>query len=382
MLPLSHAPSGGRALLTWGRATHGQLGHGRKQRADVAVPTAVAPLAGHPVVAVACGHFHTAVVVVVDGRSTEVHTWGRGALGLLGHGDEEDTLVPRPVGTLAGMSVRAVACGVYQTAALTERGELFSWGWRLERSASGEVVEGYSTLPDKAHALAGLEVRHVACGHYCTAATTTDGALFTWGKGDRGQLGQGHTRDVVEPERVRGGALSGTFVWDARFGHHFMLALTAAGEICSCGAADFGVLGRAGHQRLLTMGGGQQDGGGAAWQGDDCVPRRVSGLTDVRASAIACGESHCAAIGSEGELYTWGAAAYGKLGHDSATDLKVPTPVVALHGKQIVEVACGAHTTIARDDGGQYACCTCLNFAHGVSTAVVALRSHSSAPYH
>ena len=33
----------------------------------------------------------------------------------------------------------------------------------------------------------------------------------------------------------------------------------------------------------------------------------------------------------------------GKLGHDSATDLKVPTPVVALHGKQIVEAACGAH---------------------------------------
>ena len=40
-------------------------------------------------------------------------------------------------------------------------GELFCWGWRLERSASGEVAEGYSTLPDKVHALAGLEVRHV-----------------------------------------------------------------------------------------------------------------------------------------------------------------------------------------------------------------------------
>ena len=170
---------GGRAcvpsgLLTWGKAAHGQLGHGRKQRTDMAAPTAVTPLASRPISMVACGHFHT-VVVIAAAPSTEVHTWGRGALGLLGHGDEDDSLLPRPVAALSGLGVRMVACGIYQTAAITDRGELFCWGWRLERTSSGGAVDGYVTLPEKVHALEGLVLRHVACGHYCTAATTKEG---------------------------------------------------------------------------------------------------------------------------------------------------------------------------------------------------------------
>ena len=49
-------------LLTWGAATHGQLGHGRKQRAPVSQPTNVATLAGRPLGGLSCGDFHSAVV--------------------------------------------------------------------------------------------------------------------------------------------------------------------------------------------------------------------------------------------------------------------------------------------------------------------------------
>ena len=217
-------------LVTWGRATHGQLGHGRKQRNDLPQPTVVSQMQGRPIQGVACGHFHSAAVV--EGSPAEVHTWGRGALGLLGHGDEEDSYQPRPVRALAGISIRQVACGAYQTAAVAESGELYCWGWRLEKVRGGGVIEGYSTLPDQVHALDGVQVRSVACGHYCTAACTTDGSLYTWGKGERGQLGHGHPADVVEPQRVGGGALaSNPFVWDAQFGKHFLLVLVASGDL-------------------------------------------------------------------------------------------------------------------------------------------------------
>ena len=349
-------PSG---LLTWGKAAQGQLGHGRKQRHDVAAPTAVTPLSGRPVRAISCGHFHSGVVVGA-GSSSEVLTCGRGSLGLLGHGDEEDVLLPRPVAALSGLAVRSIACGVYHTAAVTDRGELFCWGWKLERAAGGSLVEGYSTLPDRVQALAGLQVRHASCGHYCCAATTTDGALYTWGKGDHGQLGHGDVRDVVEPERVRGGALSGTFVWEAHFGRHFLLSLTAAGEVCSCGAADGGVLGRQPASGLLLLRRGAQPhavgtvtgGAAAAAAPDEPTPRLVDGLRDVRVCAISCGEAHCAALGGEGEVYTWGQAAYGKLGHEDLSDVAAPKVVTAMYGKRLVEVACGAHMTLARDDGG------------------------------
>ena len=176
--------------------------------------------------------------------STEVHTWGRGAIGILGHGDEEDCLRPRPVKALAGVAIHSVSCGAYQTAAVTEAGALFTWGWRLDQTKDGMVVEGYATLPDQVHALDDQQVRKVACGHYCTAAVTSNGSLYTWGKGEHGQLGHGHYANVVEPERVSNGALSsGAFVWDARFGKHFLLVLTADGDLCGCGVTDGGVIG-------------------------------------------------------------------------------------------------------------------------------------------
>ena len=124
-------------LATWGRAAHGQLGHGRKQLPDVGAPTAVTALHGRPLTAVACGRFHTAAIVAAT--PNEVHTWGRGMLGLLGHGDEEDCMQPRPVRVLGGIGIRAVACGAYHTAAVSERGELFCWGWRLERDDTAAV---------------------------------------------------------------------------------------------------------------------------------------------------------------------------------------------------------------------------------------------------
>ena len=132
-------PSG---LTTWGRATNGQLGHGRKQLTDVATPTAVAELKDRPLSSVACGNYHT--VVVAQG---EVFTCGRGALGLLGHGDEDDCLQPRPVKTLLsmGIAVKSVACGNYHTTALTDRGKVYAWGWRLESDPDqpGMVFESY-----------------------------------------------------------------------------------------------------------------------------------------------------------------------------------------------------------------------------------------------
>lgn len=345
-------------LVTWGRATHGQLGHGRKQRNDLPQPTVVSQMQGRPIQGVACGHFHSAAVV--EGSPAEVHTWGRGALGLLGHGDEEDSYQPRPVRALAGISIRQVACGAYQTAAVAESGALYCWGWRLEKVRGGGVIEGYSTLPDQVHALDGVQVRSVACGHYCTAACTTDGSLYTWGKGERGQLGHGHPADVVEPQRVGGGALaSNPFVWDAQFGKHFLLVLVASGDLCSCGAADGGVLGggTAGGALMLSGPTSSRGGGGSGGMmaysiADEHTLRPIAALQGARVCAIACGESHCAAISGEGEVYTWGAAAYGKLGHSGVDDVPTPTVVALLRGKRFVEVACGAHTTLALTDGG------------------------------
>ena len=346
-------------VLTWGAAAHGQLGHGRRQREEVRQPTAVGAFNGRPVLALSCSAFHSAAIVG-DGSAPQLLTWGRGTLGVLGHGDEEDQTTPIGVAAFRGLALRAVSCGPYQTGAITQDGALYCWGWRLEADPNhGEwrleadpshgagAVEGYVALPQRVGGLSHARVRAVCCGSYCCAAVANDGALYTWGKGTCGQLGHGRARDVVHPSRVE--ALAGTFVWDARFGRHFLLVLTAQGDVHSCGSNASNVLGHA--DRVVAIGAPAALGGfGGALGGEEHVPRRVAALDGRRVYAIACGDVHCAALAERGAVYTWGSGQFGRLGHPGHAEVKEPALVEAMVGKCCVAVSCAAYATLVRTE--------------------------------
>lgn len=83
-----------------------------------------------------------------------------------------------------------MACGAHSTAAVTSNGELYVWG-RHTYSNSPHAVP----LPSP--------VRTVACGAEHMAAVTQGGALWTWGYNEKGQLGHGDTFDGLRrPRRV------------------------------------------------------------------------------------------------------------------------------------------------------------------------------------
>ena len=63
-------------------------------------------------------------------------------------------------------------------------------------------VEGAeSNIPRLVCAFAQARVTFVSCGAWFTGACCDDGALYTWGNGDFGQLGLGSTRSSVVPLR-------------------------------------------------------------------------------------------------------------------------------------------------------------------------------------
>lgn len=60
--------------------------------------------------------------------ATHTSSRGHGTWGKLGHGDEEDRLLPTEVqGELRGKRVVALAAGGGHTAAVTESGEVYVW---------------------------------------------------------------------------------------------------------------------------------------------------------------------------------------------------------------------------------------------------------------
>ena len=63
---------------------------------------------------IACGHFHYLAL-----GDAGIFAWGRGPLGVLGHGGEDDEPKPRLVDALAGEPIESIAAGPYHSAAVT-----------------------------------------------------------------------------------------------------------------------------------------------------------------------------------------------------------------------------------------------------------------------
>ena len=81
-------------VLSFGKGEDGQLGHG--EEVNQLVPRVIEALSGTRVVAIAAGGGHS---MVLTGEGT-VLSFGDGVSGRLGHGDEEDQLVPKVIAGL------------------------------------------------------------------------------------------------------------------------------------------------------------------------------------------------------------------------------------------------------------------------------------------
>ena len=72
--------------------------------------------------------------------------------------------------------------------------------------------ETYIPRPTCVSALLGLRVCIVAAGMWHTAALTESGDVYTWGGNESGQLGLGHTRSSRQPSLVEHDSLDAAHV--------------------------------------------------------------------------------------------------------------------------------------------------------------------------
>ena len=81
-------------------------------------------LGGERAVSVSAGPGHS-LALAADGG---VWSWGDGAGGKLGHGDQQNQLLPKKIEAFAGQRVVAVSAGSYHSLAITADGAVFTWG--------------------------------------------------------------------------------------------------------------------------------------------------------------------------------------------------------------------------------------------------------------
>ena len=358
---------GQTGLHAWGANRRGECGPSVALGDSCSEPVRVDwDLDGRRIRQIACETGISAAVL----DSGEVYTWGSTGGGRLGRDDPHGAGsgaagaspgvddVPRRVAALQGCPVAFVSCSATYAAAVTEDGQLFSWGSFGEQQAPtlghrhGEVLLGstadgcnYSPVPTAVRALRSMHVTHVSCGPEHAAAVTANGVAYCWGSGDRGRLGIGSEVDAWAPQQVAD--LNGKRVVAVACGTVHTLALTVRGELFVWGGARSGKLGLGGVGFCDTF-------VHKTRSGQPFVPRpkAVSALAAMHVTHIGASRAHSLAITEEGSLYTWGCGKDGKLGHGGSEPEWLPRRVSSTLTVHIVQAACGReHTSAVTDDG-------------------------------
>eukprot|EP00324_Dicrateria_rotunda_P011066 CAMPEP_0206174618 /NCGR_PEP_ID=MMETSP1474-20131121/52608_1 /ASSEMBLY_ACC=CAM_ASM_001110 /TAXON_ID=97495 /ORGANISM="Imantonia sp., Strain RCC918" /LENGTH=305 /DNA_ID=CAMNT_0053584287 /DNA_START=213 /DNA_END=1127 /DNA_ORIENTATION=+ len=162
-------------------------------------PTLVESLVGRKILQVCLSSFHAIALVSIPGTDSgrEVFTWGAGSKGQLGHGNLDKQKDPKSIEALKSSNVISISASEAHSACVSDKGQVFIWGSNEERILGVPVDSNIITSPTLVEGMRSVSIHIVQCGLQCTAAISTNGALFTWGKNKYGQLGLGTDLDSV-----------------------------------------------------------------------------------------------------------------------------------------------------------------------------------------
>jgi alpha-tubulin suppressor-like RCC1 family protein len=101
----------GGKIYVWGNNNFGQLGIGSLN--SINIPIIVDALNHEKVIDISCGDNFSGAIT----ESGEVYTWGFGNEGQLGHGDKSDQMLPRKI--QINEKIKKISCGGAHAAFLT-----------------------------------------------------------------------------------------------------------------------------------------------------------------------------------------------------------------------------------------------------------------------
>lgn len=194
--------------------------------------------------------------------------------------------------------VKQVSLGSSHSAAITEDGCLYLWGF----DGTGQIGDKWESNTAKEEHYVPKKILEnvvsVSLGWSHSAAVTSDGSLYTWGNNSSGQLGNGTTKNYDYPVKIMDNVTS------VSLGTYHSAAITTDGSLYMWGENFWGQLG-------TGMGGGDFEDYEKYTVGiDSNVPVKI--MDNV--VSVSLGHEHSAAITSDGSLYMWGNNNSGALG--------------------------------------------------------------------
>lgn len=246
------------------------------------IPIPMWDLHGHIVVKVACGNEHVIALVSTgekhEGDDLVCYSWGSNNHGQLGLGDKESRLHPEIIKTFnddCPWAVYEVACGAFHTALLTHRKR---------------------------------------------PSDTSESMCWTFGLGDKGQLGHGTTQSTLVPEPVKQ-LPQPVYLISVDCGLFHTSVVSSAGDVWSWGM-----------ERGLGLCPEASFAGGDV--GDAIFPILIPcnwkyGPKFHDPVQVTCGAAHTVLVADDGyKLWSWGRGRSGVLGNGNTIDCYAPTLVL------------------------------------------------------
>ena len=236
-------------LYTWGLNSHNELGDGTD--VDKTTPVKINGKGDIPenakIMSVGAGEFHSAAI---DSEGN-LYTWGENSAGKLGDGTDVDKATPVKINGKGDIPENAkiisVSAGEYHTIAIDSEGNLYTWG----NNNSGQLGDGTETnrkVPVKINGKGDIpknaKITSVGAGEFHSAAIDSEGNLYTWGRNDSGQLGDGTNVKKATPVKINGkGSISeNTKIMSVSAGNYHTAVIDSEGNLYSWGSNSWGEL--------------------------------------------------------------------------------------------------------------------------------------------
>ncbi|KAG6381859.1 regulator of chromosome condensation 1/beta-lactamase-inhibitor protein II [Boletus reticuloceps] len=185
-------------------------------------------------------------------------------------------------------------------------------------------------------AKAGAKFVHAACGRSNALLVDSEGNVWSAGANNLGQCGHPVTPQITAFKCIDGPYMDGERqrVVKAGAGITFSIVLTGSGKIFSFGSGEKGQLGNGRTGEHITT-------GNKTAYDIETEPVPVKGLDDKTIVDIVCGAQHSVAIDTQGVVYVWGYNGYCRLGLGNQQDALIPKVVPQFAGPN--DMTMGAH---------------------------------------
>lgn len=292
------ARSDGGAAYCWGSGVTGGIGDGLLVNRLTA--TLVTPPAGVSFAMVTAGGTHACG----GAPSGAAYCWGNGVRGNLGDGTGANHPLPTLVTPPAGVSFATLSAGMSINCGTTSIGAAYCWG----NNSSGQIGDGFTAdrlIPTLVAAPGGVSFATVQAGGGVSCGLTFTGAVYCWGSGFDGQVGDGTNSNRLTPVPIA-----------APVGVTFGQITTSVFHTCG--------LSTTGQAYCWGFNGSVQLGDGTSTSRN--TPTAVIMPAGVSFISISAGNDHTCGITSLGAMYCWGSNTVGQLG-DGTSGTTRATPV-------------------------------------------------------